>query len=214
MARAAVHPHHAGRGPAPRRRSSWRKDPAGRRARVLSAAAELFGTSGYKGVRTEEIARSAGVSEGIVYHYFGTKEGLLRAVAERYGRGFARAMFEGLSRDGDVPAVEAVMRRAFAYVRFSDPLFGVFLLNDEIASSRGAKQANREEIVSSLAGFLESWSARGLVRSVAPRITATLLFGLVEAALKDCFVHGGGANEDAYVTEVVQAINGILSIRR
>lgn len=193
-----------------RRRSSWRKDPAGRRARVLSAAAELFGRKAHEAVRMHDVAVAAGVSEGSVYQHFGSREGLLLALAERYGRGFADAMFEGLSRDADPPDVEGAMRRAFAYVRHSDPLFGVFLLSDDLSQSGEARRANREEIVSSLASFLESWSRHGLIKPVRPRITATLLFGLVEAALKECFVRGRRAQEEAYLQDVVQAIRGIL----
>lgn len=102
------------------------------------------------------------------------------------------------------------MRRAFAYVRHSDPLFGVFLLSDDLSHSGEARRANREEIVSSLASFLESWRRHGLIKPVRPRITATLLFGLVESALKECFVRGRRAQEEAYLQEVVQAIRGIL----
>jgi len=194
----------------PRRRNTWRKDPAGRRIRVLNAASDLFGSRPYESVRMQEIAAAADVSEGSIYHHFGSKDGLLRALAERYGRGFADAMFHGLSRGDDPPDVASAMRRAFAYVRHSEPLFGVFLLSDDLAHAEGARQANREQIVSSLAGFLESWSARGLIRSLHPRAVATLLFGLVESALKECFVRGTGAEEDTYLEEVVLAIEGIL----
>lgn len=197
-------------GPSPRRRNTWRKDPAGRRLRVLNAASDLFGRRPYDTVRVQEIATAADVSEGSVYHYFGSKDGLLLALAAQYGRGFAQSMFRGLAHDDDPPDVESAMRRAFAYVRHSHPLFGVFLLSDDLAHSEGARRANREEIVSPLAAFLESWSSRGLIRPVPARIVATLLFGLVESALKECFVRGNGADEDTYVSEVVLAIRGIL----
>ena len=193
-----------------RRRNTWRKDPAGRRVRVLNAASDLFGRRAYDAVRVQEIATAAGVSEGSIYHYFGSKDGLLLALAEQYGRGFAQSMFRGLAHDDDPPDVGSAMRRAFAYVRHSHPLFGVFLLSDDLAHAGGARRANREEIVSPLAAFLESWSTRGLIRPVPPRIVATLLFGLVESALKECFVRGNGAEEECYLDEVVRAIQGIL----
>jgi YD repeat-containing protein len=192
------------------RRHRWRRDPAGRRTRILDAAARLFGERGYQAVRTGEIAQAAGVSEGTVFHHFGSKHALLVAVAERYGRGFAAAMFEGFDAEGDLPEVAGVMRRAFAYVRHSDPLFGVFLLSDDPAES-GARRANHDEIVGALAGYLARWSSRGLVRPMQPRIVAELLFGLVEAALRECFARGRRAEEDAYLREVVRAIEGILA---
>jgi AcrR family transcriptional regulator len=195
-----------------RRRAGWRKDPEGRRTRILAAAARLFGSDGYAKVRTEAIARAAGVSEGTIFHHYGSKEALLLAVAERYGRGFATAMFADLDPEGPLPDVEQVMRRAFDYVRDSDPLFGVFLLTDDPTDPTRARRANREEIVNSLTRFLGRWNARGLTRPLDPRVVAELLFGLVESALKECFARGRRVREDAYVREVVHAIRGILGV--
>jgi len=188
----------------------WRKDPAGRRERIAAAATRLLARDGYAGVRTRDIAAAAGVSEGTVYHHFGSKQGVLVAVAERYGRGFASAMFEDVDHGAGLPSIEAVIRRAFAFVRHSDPLFGVFLLTDDPTGSQAARTANREAIVASLREVFESWRSRGMVRAADPRICAELCFGLVEAALKECFVRGRGDEEDAYVAEVVHAIGAML----
>ena len=44
---------------------------------ILKAAERLFGEKGYQGVSIEEIARTAGVSKGLVIYHFGSKEDLL-----------------------------------------------------------------------------------------------------------------------------------------
>ena len=59
----------------------------------MSAARRLFAEHGFAGTPTAAVARRAGVSEGIVFHHFGSKAGLLEAVAADYGRGLAEAMF-------------------------------------------------------------------------------------------------------------------------
>ena len=80
----------------PARRPRTRtRDPEAKRARVMRAARELFAERGYTAATTAGVARRAGVSEGIVFHHFGSKEGLLTAVAGEYGRGLAEAMFAG-----------------------------------------------------------------------------------------------------------------------
>ena len=208
--RTTERPSNAAAGLPRRPARAWRKDPEGRRTRILDAAARLFGRDGYSAVRTGAIAAAAGVSEGTVFHHFGSKDALLLAVAERYGRGFAAAMFEGIDPDGPLPEVEPVMRRAFAYVRHSDPLFGVFLLTDDPTDAERARRTNREQIVQVLTGLLTRWRARGLVRPLEPRVVAELLFGLVESALKACFVRGERAHEETYLREVVHAIRGVL----
>lgn len=55
----------------------------GSRGRLLDAAVDLFGRRGYGDTTVSEIAREAGVSKGLVYHYFDTKRDLLAAVIRR-----------------------------------------------------------------------------------------------------------------------------------
>ena len=49
-------------------------------AEILVCALRLFAESGYAQTSTRVIAREAGVSTGLMYHYFDSKEALLRAV--------------------------------------------------------------------------------------------------------------------------------------
>jgi AcrR family transcriptional regulator len=52
---------------------------------ILKAALQLFAKDGYNAVSTSKVALSAGVSEGLVFRHFKSKEGLLIAVME-YGK--------------------------------------------------------------------------------------------------------------------------------
>jgi AcrR family transcriptional regulator len=52
------------------------------RRRIVEAATEEFATAGYGGARVERISRSAGTVDRMLYYYFGSKEGLFRAVLE------------------------------------------------------------------------------------------------------------------------------------
>ena len=49
----------------------------------MAAARRLFAARGYDDVSAEEIVRAAGVTRGALYHQFGDKASLLRAVYER-----------------------------------------------------------------------------------------------------------------------------------
>ena len=48
-----------------------------RRIQIIQATLDLFVERGYYGTKTSQISRKAGISEGLLFHYFPTKEILL-----------------------------------------------------------------------------------------------------------------------------------------
>jgi len=75
--------------------------------KILEAALQLFAEDGYNAVSTSKVARMAGVSEGLVFRHFKSKEGLLNAVMEM-GKKRIIALFAKVS-EKDEP--KAVLRR-------------------------------------------------------------------------------------------------------
>jgi TetR/AcrR family transcriptional regulator len=59
-----------------------RRDPEGTRRRLLAAARHEFANKGLGGARVGAIAARAKLNKQLVYHYFGSKEGLYVAVLE------------------------------------------------------------------------------------------------------------------------------------
>ena len=68
-----------GRRAEPRRRISGDE----RRESILQLTSRAFAERGYDGVRTAELAESAGVSEALIYQHFRTKAELYRAAVDR-----------------------------------------------------------------------------------------------------------------------------------
>ena len=64
-----------------------RLSPTERRERLLELGLELFGESSFDQLSTDEIAAKAGISRGLLFHYFGSKRGyyvaVIRAAADR-----------------------------------------------------------------------------------------------------------------------------------
>jgi TetR/AcrR family transcriptional regulator len=81
------------------------------RAALLAAAAEEFARHGPKGTRIREIVARSGVNERMIYHHFGSKEGLYRAVFEHEAAG-----------------VEAIWRSALEQAVSMDPYAGIRLV--------------------------------------------------------------------------------------
>jgi AcrR family transcriptional regulator len=59
------------------------RNPEQTRQRILSAALKEFARHGFAGARVDVIARSARINKRMLYHYFGNKEVLFRAVLRR-----------------------------------------------------------------------------------------------------------------------------------
>lgn len=61
-----------------------KRDPERTRERILDAALVEFGEHGFAGARISAIARRAGVNEQLISYYFDSKEGLYRALQQRW----------------------------------------------------------------------------------------------------------------------------------
>jgi AcrR family transcriptional regulator len=65
-------------------RTQRQQQAAARREQLLAVALDQFAEKGVRGSTIREIAQAAGITEGLIYHYFPSKMALLQAVVERY----------------------------------------------------------------------------------------------------------------------------------
>lgn len=79
-----------------------RLDVEARRSQLLAVGSELFASRPYDDVWIDDVAERAGVSRGLLYHYFGNKRGFLHAVIERE----TQQILAATEPDPDVPADE------------------------------------------------------------------------------------------------------------
>ncbi len=64
-------------------RPRTRLDPDLRRGQILGAAADIFREQEFSAVSLDAVAGAAGVTRGLLHHYFGSKRGLYLAVVEQ-----------------------------------------------------------------------------------------------------------------------------------
>ena len=69
---------------------------------ILQTACQLFSQLGYDAVGVQEIIEKAGFTKPTLYHYFGSKQGLLDAILEHYLEPFNEHLFTTLLYKGDV----------------------------------------------------------------------------------------------------------------
>jgi AcrR family transcriptional regulator len=96
------------------RRAKIRPDEPGRE-KLLAAGRALFGTQGFDATTIADIGARAGIAKSVLYHYFGSKAGLYRAVLEDDGQALVRAVASAVPPPGRPnprlrPGVDAYLR--------------------------------------------------------------------------------------------------------
>lgn len=94
------------------------------RQRLLSEAERVFAAQGYEGASVRQVTRAAGANVAAVSYYFGGKEGLYRAVFERFFEVMRERRIQRIEADmeaaGDDVTLEAFLQ-SFA-LAFLEPL--------------------------------------------------------------------------------------------
>jgi len=85
------------------------------RQAILRSALELFARRGYSATKAEDIARKAGISKGLIYSHFDTKQDILYAIlAEQMAR-----VFPAMFKDDDTrPAYERLLSVVDSWLEF------------------------------------------------------------------------------------------------
>ena len=146
--------------------------------RILDAALEVFGESGYHQCSVGQIAEVAGCSRVSFYQYFSDKEDLFRVLAGQVARQL-RASTEALGRVGPEAEGRAalrawVQRHAGIYERY-EPMFRAFrdaAESDEIVAGGSARTAARN---------LEQFQSRLGDSDLPPRRLETVVALLIES---------------------------------
>lgn len=95
------------------------------RTALLEAATRVFAAHGFAGATMQAVAEEAGVKKPLIYHYFGSKEGLYsavkRSIVERLPRGTPAT-----ARTADLPDDSPLeIRRLLDLIREHESLFRI-----------------------------------------------------------------------------------------
>ena len=101
----------------PRTPEQFEEIRVSRRKQIMDAALELFAQEGYANCSIAQLARHAGISKGLMYNYFKSKESLLVAIIEE-GINEIMIMIDP-NRDGilEPHEVEGFIRNTFKMMR-------------------------------------------------------------------------------------------------
>jgi AcrR family transcriptional regulator len=166
--------------------SQTRDLPEARRTRehLLDTALELFAERGFEATTTKLIAERAGVPNGLIYYYFGTKEKLLESLfAERtfLPELQARITSACLDQQADPRVTLTQICTEFHTALQRNESF-VRLLSHEADLRSVARQQVRQladQVITLLEAFLEKAQQQGKLRQLDSAIVAHALFSSI-----------------------------------
>jgi TetR/AcrR family transcriptional regulator len=136
-----------------------------RKDRIIQAAARAFARTGFRGTRTRDIAREAGVSEGLVFKYFPDKKSLQKAILEYRLRQSGPLVSEDVAalapREALRTIAAAILRRTSQDPDFMRILFFSALEGEPLAEMLYRKRHTRG--IGALTKLFRSWASSGKI---------------------------------------------------
>jgi AcrR family transcriptional regulator len=169
--------------PTGRQLTSRQRQAEARREQILKTALGLFAAQGFDATSTRQIAKEAGIAEGLIFHYFPTKASLLTAILEdrlegrRAFRSKLRPLLEDASSKPAPEVLRAVASGWLATLRRDEEivvvLFTTAQTNPEV---REAWQGLIREGTELLTDYLAARVDAGELRKDLPLETAATMF--------------------------------------
>jgi TetR/AcrR family transcriptional regulator, fatty acid metabolism regulator protein len=156
-----------------------------KRKRILDAAIRVFAEHGYHGARVGDIAEDAGVAHGLLYHYFASKDDVLKTIfVENWGQLLKRFRAVEETRE---PAEEKLAGIAKILLRTwrNDPAL-VTVMVREVARSQHIQGQVAEvgEAFAIIQRVIEEGQESGVFRSgIDARLASWVVYGGLEEVL-------------------------------
>jgi AcrR family transcriptional regulator len=166
----------------PARQQLGRTSSHQRQASLISAAASLFATKGFRGTTTKQIALAAGVSEALLFKHFPTKHALYSALLSE------KTHYSGLQESLEEAASKREDKRLFMLLasyrirKGADPILFRLLLFSALeghAMSDMFFQQQYRVFHDLLSGYIRQRIDEGAYRPVDPVLAARAFFGII-----------------------------------
>lgn len=155
-----------------------------RRREFLEAAIEVIRTEG-AGASMDQVAAKIGVTKPVVYRYFGDRNGMYRAVAERYCGELRNKFRAAMSTTTDLRSVVVVSVDAYLELVERDPQVHRFLIQPQPPGRAGDAPAITPFIRSVAAEIVDALRLRLQAAALDPEVAEPwghALVGMVQGA--------------------------------
>jgi TetR/AcrR family transcriptional regulator len=192
------------------------RDPEGSRAAILEVATRIFASRGFVGASMRDISDASGVHKPLIYHHFGSKEGLYAAVKQNLAAACDRQSV-GIDRVDEQPGdPRAELRTLFGMFRDNDALLRICAWSRLEGGPTGVP--GETGLMKALRRRLERAQEQRTIRSDIDAGNLTImLFGLVAFWLQEHSnadgVVEGAPDDSAYLRQAIALVERGLSPR-
>ena len=178
--------------------------------RILQGALELFSAKGYEATSVREICEAAGITKPTLYHFYGSKEGVYRALVDGALDDFSRAVTRALQAPGSaVDRLQRVGRAYFERARARRDLcrfiFGL-VHNPATSAPRTDFPSFYDEVVAQIAAEVEAGVARGEFVPGRTDLRMLILMGALGEALCGYLIVGKPQLSPALADALIHAV--------
>ena len=152
---------------------------------ILNSTLELIKEHGFHGTPVSQIAKSAGVAAGTIYHYFPSKDSLIIELNKMIKGKMVDAMFK------DVDSKKAYKQQFFdGYINLCKYFINnssALIFIEQFNSSPFAKVAAQQDIKTSVNKFQDFFQAgmdKGFLKEMEYKLIASVVFGCITATAK------------------------------
>lgn len=163
-------------------------------SRILATALDLFAVRGYDATSVREICQAAGITKPSLYHFFGSKEGVLRALATTSFEQFRTIVDSALATPGPLRTrLKTITRAVFEDVH-RQPRLWRFLHGMVWAMPGTTELPHCMEVYDEIVGVLARAVDEAVqTREIAPgptEIRMLILAGAIEEAAHGYLIAG------------------------
>jgi AcrR family transcriptional regulator len=187
-------------------------DAAVTRADILAAGRDQFASKGYVGAAARDIAAAAGVTVGALFHHFGSKAGLFRAVFEELVAELndaAMAAYSSAKTSDPLDAIVGGMTVALGFAKKADFHRIVTVDGPVVLGADEWRAIDSRMGLQTVAGGVRVLKASGRIENLPTMPMAILLMGAMNNAGFALARGEQGVDLDSLITGFRRIVEGL-----
>lgn len=183
-----------------------------RRLQILDVALNVFASKGFKGTSIKDIAEASGMSVGLMYHYFSSKEKLLEAVVRHHS--FVPQITQIVIEEKELPLDEIIKDLALRFLNILDnntAMTSIVMREAEINPSVRVSWGNlSSEVLTRLKEYIDSQVSNGKLRPHNTEVTARNILYIAFMSHYSQDFDQSSLTKDEFIREsVINMLHGI-----